>query len=303
MSNFFDKFPKIGYSIGFDDSKVRTYDLATNIMVRVRVLVENLDKVFHYYEYTVKEGDKPEILAEKIYGDPEAHWLILVSNNRVDPFYDWPMDYEAFNSYIINKYGSIENAQTTYHHHNIVYKTYNANTFIESIKTVEIVSNPVSNLIVNNAGRGYTSNGFLSFPTDYGSGANVSYVVNSNGSIVSLSIISGGDYIGDPNVSVSGANTSQADIQSFVATQNTWVELPTDQGGYSSQMVGLYIINTYDPYRESVTNYDWEFEQNENKRKIKLIRPDYYGRIRSEFLAIMDGANQNKFVPGIKTVT
>lgn len=303
MATYFDKFPLIRYSIGRDDSKIKTYDLATNILVRVRVLVDQLDKVFHYYEYTIKDGERPEILADKIYGDPEAHWLILLTNNRTDPFYDWPLAYDEFNKYIISKYGSIENAQTTYHHHNKIFKTVNANTFEESVKTIEIASNPVSNLTINNAGRGYTSNGYLTFPTDYGSGANVSYVVNANGSIISLTINEGGDYIGAPNVSVSGANTTQADIQAYVATANLWVELPTDQGGYTSEMVGIYIINTYQPYRESVTNYDWELEQNENKRKIKLIRPEYYNKIRQEFLAIMAAASPATNIPGIRTVT
>lgn len=303
MSNFFDKFPKIGYSIGKNADKTTEYALATDIMVRVRVLVERLDQIFHYYEYVVKDGETPEILAERFYGDPEAHWLILLSNNITDPFYDWPLNNQTFDNYIIGKYGSSANAKIGIHHWEAVYKTVNANTQDESIKTITINPNPVSNLIINNAGRGYSSNGYLTLSSDYGSEGNVSYAINSNGSIISLTIENGGRYISGPNVSVSGANTNVADIQSFVATQNLWSELPTDEGGYTSNLIGIYVINTYLPYRNSVSYYDWEFEENEKKRQIKIIKPDYFSQIKQEFLTIMDAATQNKFTPGIKTVS
>jgi hypothetical protein len=78
---------------------------------------EVLNNISAYYVYTINDGDKPEILAEKIYKDPEAHWMILYANDIVDPLYEWPLNYNDFINYIANKYGSVALAQTTYHHY------------------------------------------------------------------------------------------------------------------------------------------------------------------------------------------
>ena len=303
MPNYFDKFPKIAYQINKDSNRTKQFTLATNIMVRVRVLVEKLDQVFHYYPYTIKDGDKPEILAEKFYGDAEAHWLILLTNNITDPIYDWPMPNDIFDKYIIAKYGSLAIAQTTYHHYEIVYQTYDVTTRNTSYNRIQVAQNPLSNVTINNAGRGYAANGNVTISTNYGVGANIAYTINANGSIISLNITSPGSYVAAPNLSVEGANTSIAILSSFVATSNLWSDVPTDIGSYSSNLIGQYVVNAYLPYRNSVTNYDWEFEQNEARRTIKLIKPDYYTGIKSEFSKIMADAGVGRFIPGIRTVT
>ena len=114
MAKFFDQFPLVLYDINKRNDQPSNFQLSLNIMVRVRVLVEKLDQVFHYYEHTIKEDETPEILAENFYGDPEAHWLIMMTNNITDPQYDWPLNTRSFDKYIISKYGSSSNAETTW---------------------------------------------------------------------------------------------------------------------------------------------------------------------------------------------
>lgn len=115
MAKFFDKFPVIPYDI---DGKQKTnYQAVTNIFFRLHIIREVLSNITTYYEHVISDDDRPEILAEKIYGDPESHWIILMANDIIDPQYDWPLNSTSFENYIIKKYGSIENAQTTYHHY------------------------------------------------------------------------------------------------------------------------------------------------------------------------------------------
>lgn len=115
MAKYFDKFPVITYDIA--GKNLTNYQAITNILFRVRIIREALTNVSSYYEYLIKDDDTPEILAEKVYGNPEAHWIILMANDIVDAQYDWPLGYDDFNNYIVGKYGSIENAQTAYHHY------------------------------------------------------------------------------------------------------------------------------------------------------------------------------------------
>lgn len=115
MANYFDKFPRLSYDIA--GKQYSNYQSVTNIFVRFRVIKEILGNISAYYEYLCTDADTPEILAEKVYGDSEAHWLILMANDMVDAQYDWVLDDRAFANYIIGKYGSIETAKTTYHHY------------------------------------------------------------------------------------------------------------------------------------------------------------------------------------------
>jgi hypothetical protein len=115
MANYFGYFPTLAYDI--QGKRLSSYSLVTNIFFRLRVIREVLVNISSYYEYLIKDDDTPEILAEKIYKDAEAHWLILLANNIVDPQYDWPLNGRDFQKYIINKYGSVANAKTTYHHY------------------------------------------------------------------------------------------------------------------------------------------------------------------------------------------
>jgi hypothetical protein len=56
-------------------------------------------------EYSVKDGERPEHIAERVYGDPGYHWLILLTNNIIDPYHGWYMSGSALEDYIQKKYG------------------------------------------------------------------------------------------------------------------------------------------------------------------------------------------------------
>jgi hypothetical protein len=68
-----------------------------------------LSNPYLFLPYTVKEGEKPEDIAFNYYGTVDATWLVLLANNMVDPYTDWPMDYDRFVEYMIEKYGAQSN--------------------------------------------------------------------------------------------------------------------------------------------------------------------------------------------------
>jgi hypothetical protein len=110
-TKFFDLFPKVLY----DASGTRTgqYDVLTNLTFRLGILRGVKDKALLYYTYQIQDGDTPEMIADKYYGDPTYHWVVLLMNDIVDPFYDWPLSYQNFVNYLVGKYGSVENSQET----------------------------------------------------------------------------------------------------------------------------------------------------------------------------------------------
>lgn len=112
---YFSNFPIITYSL--DPTSVDTTDIRTNIFRRVafRETVAGNAKLF--YPYTIKEGDLPEIIADKLYGSVDYYWIVTLFNNILDPVLDWPKTYNTFQSFIVLKYGSIANAKNKIHHY------------------------------------------------------------------------------------------------------------------------------------------------------------------------------------------
>lgn len=102
MGTFFDLFPKISYT--FSDKKYAEYQLITNILFRTGIIRSVLNNTSAYIKYTVKDGETPEILADRAYKDPTAYWIILYANNIVDPQFDWPLRTDDFNRYVADKY-------------------------------------------------------------------------------------------------------------------------------------------------------------------------------------------------------
>jgi hypothetical protein len=214
MPIFLDAFPKVPYDI--ERLKNRTnYQLVVNILFRFSVIKEILDNISLYYEYTIKDTDTPEIVAEKLYGNAELYWIILYSNNIYDPYYDWPLNNRNFINFIQDKYGSTANAKTTIHHYEKVTSRFESSTGETTEIRVRIDYDKLTDTVPTDA------------PYDYYTG--------------------------------------------LAATQS--VE--------TVNMNGKTTIETI--YRDSVTNYDWEQTQNENKRVIKLINPEYIPQIMKEF--------------------
>lgn len=110
-TRFFDLFPRVVY----DGAGQRNgqYDVLTNLTFRLGFLRSLKENSLLYYTYQIQDGDTPEMIADKYYGDPTYHWVVLLMNDIVDPFYDWPLSYQNFANFLVGKYGSIENAQET----------------------------------------------------------------------------------------------------------------------------------------------------------------------------------------------
>jgi hypothetical protein len=116
-NSYFDKFPKVSFKV---PGNAPDSEILTNIFFRIGFIKETLSNISSYYTVELEDGDTPEILADKVYDDSGAGWIILLANQILDPQFDWPLDSDAFDKYIIGKYGSIENSMTTVHHYEMV---------------------------------------------------------------------------------------------------------------------------------------------------------------------------------------
>ena len=133
-------------------------DITRNIRFRRDVLA-NIT-VYDYYD--IVEGETPEIVDEKIYGNAKYHWIVMLANERYDYIGDWPLTQANLDQYVIDKYGSSANSVHHYENSNGVVVSYdypsavpitNANyeaEVNESKRRIKIISKDLISSILKN---------------------------------------------------------------------------------------------------------------------------------------------------------
>jgi hypothetical protein len=108
--SYFDKFPLMAYDMKGDQK----YKLLPNILRRVKLRSGIRSGTFLFDNYDVQDGERPEDIAFKWFGDAEYHWVILMTNNVTDRYYQWPLSQPQFAEHLTDKYGA-GNEDATHH--------------------------------------------------------------------------------------------------------------------------------------------------------------------------------------------
>lgn len=80
--------------------------LSRNIILKSAIVKEVLNKASAFYNYIIQEGYRPDMVANEEYGNPEYDWVVYLSNDIVDPYYNWPIDGKDFKGYLEAKYNT-----------------------------------------------------------------------------------------------------------------------------------------------------------------------------------------------------
>ena len=99
---YFNQFEKGFYDLNGDGQQ----KLVTDLMTRVKVREKVVDEISLYDTYDVPSGERPEDTAFKHFGSSQLHWVILLTNNITDVYYDWPMSEQTFETFIKDKYSN-----------------------------------------------------------------------------------------------------------------------------------------------------------------------------------------------------
>ena len=108
---YFSKFPDIIY----DPDRDGQFQICKNILRRVALREKVRTNTLLYDTYDVNEGESPESLADRLYGSPEYHWVVLMVNNVTDRYHDWPMSTPQFLEMVADKYDNVD----AVHHYEI----------------------------------------------------------------------------------------------------------------------------------------------------------------------------------------
>ena len=90
----------------YDVKNNNNFKLLPDILRRVKQRNAIKSGQFIFDTYDVKNGEKPEDIAYKWFGDAQLHWVILMTNDVTDRYYQWPMNDAQFEEFIADKYSN-----------------------------------------------------------------------------------------------------------------------------------------------------------------------------------------------------
>ena len=210
MAKYFKHYPTDLYTL---EDRPQALDLVTNICTRFTFEKSFKENTSMYYDYQIQEGETAEMIAHKLYGSPEMHWVIFMINDIIDPYFDWPMNNNVFKQFLNTKYA---------------------------------------------ANAGPTSTGVKWCTTNI-----KSYYLNEKRTVV---------------------KTGATVTESFEVDFDTWDAFNANISDTTLDTGEKIII---EGTKSTKSYYNYEVEENEKRRKIKLIKPDIAGMLSKQFRKVI----------------
>ena len=97
---YFSQFPKLTYDLLANGNVTVVPDIFRRIKLKDKIK----NNIIILDKYDLYDGEKPEDVSYKLYGSVDYYWVVLLINNIVDRYYDWPMSYADFEEFVKDKY-------------------------------------------------------------------------------------------------------------------------------------------------------------------------------------------------------
>jgi len=170
---YFNSFPKV-ITTDYKGNGI----LLTNIIKRVNIIPALISNPLLNYNYDLQEGDTPDIVAHKYYGDSYRYWLPLFANSIINPQWQWPMSSGVFDLYIQNKYAEAAAAANV-----ASVLEYTQSTVYQYTKTIETIDGASLNvtkttIVIDEPTYNSTNTGITT--STFPSGTTVSQTVTKN---------------------------------------------------------------------------------------------------------------------------
>ena len=128
---YFSLLPNIEYdekpiSYPFSESDFVT---ANNFFRRYKLNDDIFSYAVFFSKYAIEDGERPDTLALRAYGDPFYDWVILLTNNMVNAQYDWPMTNYEIGKVLESEYNDAYNE--IHHYETIKIGQYAANLRVD----------------------------------------------------------------------------------------------------------------------------------------------------------------------------
>lgn len=238
-----------------------------------------------FYPIEVEAGLRPDHIADAYYEDAEMDWLIWLTNDIMDPYYNWYLNENEFDDFINKKYGSYEAAvkKIRYYRNNwytldeSVTPTFYDNTLVPVLKKYYTPVLGENNKIIEYVRREEDWTVNTNRIIKYTHSNNVAF---TDGEIIDIKF--SGEIVGGGTVMYSTNSTVYIQHVSGNTTANsTWTkELIGETSNVSiisnnSEITKINLTDEESIYWEPVTCFDIEQELNEQCKNIYVMNAEY----------------------------
>lgn len=134
---YFQQFPNIQYALNANKAgkptRIAIKDYFNLLVVRDDIFREET----LYNPYIVQNGERPDEISYKAYGDEQFYWVILQINSVVDYYNQWPLKENELEAFILKKYGGFEGAGEVHHYETREVKDLEGNLLLPRGLTVD----------------------------------------------------------------------------------------------------------------------------------------------------------------------
>ena len=105
--NYFSQLPDFEYVNRTEDGKrISDYTQVKNLFKRGKLREDIFQETTFFEQYQIQGDDRPDNVAQKVYGDAALDWLVLLSNNIINLYEEWPLPQASFDAYLLEKYNN-----------------------------------------------------------------------------------------------------------------------------------------------------------------------------------------------------
>lgn len=118
MASYFRQVPNFEYvSRNFGEQYISDYVPVKNLFKRGKIRDYIFKNLTFFEKYSIIGDERPDNVAYNVYDDETLDWVVLLSNNILNVYSEWPMTQEVFDKVMLNKYGSYERLYGGIHHY------------------------------------------------------------------------------------------------------------------------------------------------------------------------------------------
>jgi hypothetical protein len=113
---YFSKVPNFNYVSRLPESTNNDFIQVKNLFKRGKLRDDIVENLNFFTKYKIIGDERPDNVAFKFYDDETLDWVVLLSNNILNVYSEWPLPQITFDKYLIEKYGTYDKIYDTHHY-------------------------------------------------------------------------------------------------------------------------------------------------------------------------------------------
>ncbi len=166
MANeYFRNLPDFEYVNRTKDGRyLSNYTQVKNLFKKGKLREDIFQDLTVFEKYNIEGDDRPDNVAFKIYGNAQLDWVVMMSNNIINLYNEWPMSQQSFEIYLVDKYGTDEKLNEIHHYESnevkdttgviifpkgVQVSAAQSVSYHEPMTDEQVVVNPISRAVTN----------------------------------------------------------------------------------------------------------------------------------------------------------